>query len=412
MTIHSQSHVTHTAAELGRLPLGAATPVGDDAQAFRHLLADIDIGPLDGEGRLAVAAMSGGVDSAVTAALLLARGYRVVGMNMRVYTPPAGEPYPNPCCAPESLDDARGAAQRLGVPFYPVNVEREFESVVINYFVDEYARGRTPNPCLECNRHVKFEHLLTKARRIGADFIATGHYARVERGQAGRFRLLEAVDTAKDQSYVLHTLSQEQLRHVLFPLGHLTKQVVRTIAERLGLDVAGKPESQDTCFVGKGAYADFVLRRRPDLDRPGEIVATDGRVLGEHQGLIHYTVGQRRGIGVAGPEPLYVLHLDTATNRLVVGVRDELDFAALDADAISMVDGGWPDQPFECDVRLRYRGARLPARVTPGVAGMARVAFAQTPGAVAPGQAVVFYDGDEVLGGGTIRSAALRAGVR
>jgi tRNA-specific 2-thiouridylase len=356
--------------------------------------------------------MSGGVDSAVTAALLRARGYRVVGMNMRVYTPPAGEPYPNPCCAPESLDDARAAARRLGVPFYPVNVEREFEAVVINYFVDEYARGRTPNPCLECNRHVKFEHLLTKARRIGADFIATGHYARVEPGPGGRYRLLEAVDAAKDQSYVLHTLSQEQLRQVLFPLGQLTKQEVRTIARRLGLDVAGKPESQDTCFVGKGAYADFVLRRRPGLDRPGEIVATDGRVLGEHHGLIHYTVGQRRGIGVAGPEPYYVLRLDIERNRLVVGAREELDFAALEADGVNLVSGEWPAVSFDCEVRLRYRGARLPARVTRVDSRTAQVEFARTPGAVAPGQAVVFYDSAEVLGGGTIRSAALRAGAR
>lgn len=412
MTTHEPSNITTALAGAGSDRSIEPDRVELDVDAVRRLLADVDVGPSDGDGRMAVAAMSGGVDSAVTAALLRARGYRVVGMNMRVYTPPEGEPYPNPCCAPESLDDARGAARRLGVPFYPVNVEREFEEVVINYFVDEYARGRTPNPCLECNRHVKFEHLLTKARRIGAEFIATGHYARVERGPRGRFRLLEAADAAKDQSYVLHTLSQEQLQHVLFPLGHLAKRDVRTIAERLGLDVAGKPESQDTCFVGKGAYADFVLRRRPGLDRHGEIVTADGRVLGEHHGLIHYTVGQRRGIGLAGPEPLYVLRLDAGTNRLVVGARDELDFAALDADGVTMVAGGWPAAPFDCDVRLRYRGERLPARVTPGDGGAARVEFARTPGAVAPGQAVVFYHGAEVLGGGTIRSAALRAGVR
>jgi tRNA-specific 2-thiouridylase len=368
-----------------------------------------DIGPRDGAGRLAVAAMSGGVDSAVTAAVLRARGYQVVGMNMRVYTPPVGEAYPNPCCAPESLEDARSAARRIGVPFYPVNVEREFETVVINYFVDEYARGRTPNPCLECNRHVKFEHLLRKARSIGAEFIATGHYARVEAGHNGLYRLLEAVDDEKDQSYVLHTLSQEQLRHVLFPLGRLKKAQVREIATELGLDLAQKAESQDTCFVGKGAYADFVLRRRPGLDRVGPIVDRAGTPLGRHHGLIHYTIGQRRGIGVAASEPLYVLELDVPANRLVVGRREELDFAALDAVGVTMVAGGWPDGPFECEARLRYRGPRFAARVVPQVPGVARVEFPSAPGAVAPGQAVVFYCGPEVMGGGTIAAAALRA---
>lgn len=397
----------------GASDVTAAQPLaGLDRTALRDAVAAFEIGPCDGAGRLVVAAMSGGVDSAVTAALLLARGYRVVGMNMRVYTPPAGEAYPNPCCAPESLEDARGVAQRIGIPFYPVNVEREFESVVIEYFVDEYARGRTPNPCLECNRHVKFEHLLQKARRIGAEFIATGHYARIEPVAGGRFRLLEAADGSKDQSYVLHTLSQDQLGRVLFPLGGLTKSEVRAIAGRLGLAVAGKAESQDTCFVGKGAYSNFVLRRRPGLDRPGPIVERDGRVVGEHRGLIHYTVGQRRGIGVAASEPLFVLSLDVVGNRLIVGARNELDFAALDAERVSMVAGGWPNSPFECEVRLRYRGTRHAATVMPGEPGAARVEFTESPGAVAPGQAVVFYDGAEVLGGGTIRSAAPRAGVR
>jgi len=404
---HIMNYASALTAEVNsRSGLG---PSGIDDVALNRALERFDIGPRDGRGRLAVAAMSGGVDSAVTAALLRARGFQVVGMNMRVYTPPEGEAYPNPCCAPESLEDARGAARRIGVPFYPVNVEREFERVVISYFVDEYARGRTPNPCLECNRHVKFEHLLRKARGIGAEFIATGHYARVEVGSDGHYRLLEAVDEAKDQSYVLHTLSQEQLRHVLFPLGGLRKPEVREIAAVLGLEQARMPESQDTCFVGKGAYADFVLRRRPGLDREGPIVDSAGKKLGTHHGLIHYTVGQRRGIGVAAAEPLYVLELDVQANRLIVGRREELEFSALDAVGVSIVAGDWPREPFDCEVRLRYRGARCAARVIPQREGVARVEFPTAPGAVAPGQAVVFYRGPEVLGGGTIAATALRA---
>ncbi len=362
------------------------------------------MGPRDGAGKLAVVAMSGGVDSAVTALLLRERGYRVVGINMRLYTPPEGEEYPNPCCAPEALEDARMAAHRLGVPFYPINLEREFEETVINYFVDEYARGRTPNPCLECNREVKFSALIDRARRIGADKLATGHYARVTEDAAGIYHLREAIDDSKDQSYVLYAMSQEQLAFMLFPLGHLLKSEVREIAALYGLDVANKPDSQETCFVGRGAYADFVLARRPGLESPGDIVTSDGSVVGRHDGLIGFTVGQRRGIGVAHSEALYVLSLDTENNRLVVGTRDELSFSSLIASRAALTSDEWPTSTFEAEARVRYQGERYAATVEPLEQGVMKIHFAEHPRAVAPGQAVVLYHGDEVLGGGTIDS--------
>lgn len=375
------------------------------SEESERLLVDYDVGPRDGAGRMVVAAMSGGVDSAVTALLLRERGYRVVGVNMRLYTPPEGEEYPNPCCAPEALEDARIASQRIGIPFYPINLEEEFERSVIDYFVDEYARGRTPNPCLECNRHVKFKHLIEKARRLGADFLATGHYARIEADDDGVYHLREAVDETKDQSYVLYSMTQEQLSYIKLPLGRLRKTEVREIAARFGLNVANKPDSQETCFVGRGAYADFVLQRRPDLDQPGPIVTVDGDVVGEHRGLVHYTVGQRRGIGVAFSEPLYVIRLDMRGNRLVVGTRDQMRFATLEAEGVSFTSDIWPMERIQCDVRVRYQGTRYAAEVEALQSGSARVHFLQAPTAVAPGQAVVFYAGDEVLGGGTISSS-------
>lgn len=371
------------------------------AEAER-VLANYDVGPRDGAGRTVVVAMSGGVDSAVTALILRERGYNVVGMNMRVYTPAEDDDYINPCCSIESLENARATCQGMGVPFYPLNVQKEFERVVINYFVDGYAQGRTPNPCLECNRYVKFRHLIDKARFLGADFLATGHYARIERDDNGLFHLHQATDDTKDQSYVLYMLNQEQLGYLLFPLGRLKKTEVRELAHAFGLPVADIPDSQGTCFVGKGAYADFVSKRRPGLTEPGEIVDARGAVLGTHQGLLQYTIGQRRGIGVAGPEPYYVLRLDLEQNRLVVGTRAEMGFTALLAEDVDFVSGTTPGTRFECEVAVRYRGTRYHSEIEPLTDRTARVHFVDVPAAAAPGQAVVFYRGDEVLGGGTI----------
>ncbi|RIK46728.1 MAG: tRNA 2-thiouridine(34) synthase MnmA [Chloroflexi bacterium] len=386
-------------------PLVAPAPrlAPEDARA---LLANYDVGPADGAGQLVVVAMSGGVDSAVAALVLRERGYRVVGMNMRLFTPPDGSGQINPCCSLEAMEDARATCMRIDIPFYALNMQQEFADTVIDHFVNEYASGRTPNPCLECNRHVKFRHLIARAKMLGATALATGHYARIEQDAEGRYHLYRAVDATKDQSYALHTMTQAQLAYVRFPLGRLRKTETRELALAFGLPVAEKPESQDICFVGKGSYAAFVSKRRPGLSEPGPIVDLRGNVLGEHRGLLHYTVGQRKGLGIAAKEPLFVLRLDTAANRLVVGTRADMGFSTLEAERVSLTTDTWPASPFRCEVVVRYRGVPYPAEVTPLEPGRMRVAFDEPPAAVAPGQAVVLYSGDEVLGGGSISSAA------
>jgi len=379
-----------------------------------ELLSAAKIGPRDGVGKTAVVAMSGGVDSAVTALVMRERGYRVVGMNLRLFSPDNEDHRANPCCGIPAMDDARATCATIGVPFYAINMEVEFGEAVINRFVDEYAAGRTPNPCLECNRHVKFRHLVHRARLLGADCLATGHYARIERGDPATsepHRLMRAVDARKDQSYVLYTLTQEQLDFIQFPLGNLTKPEVRALARHFGLPVADKAESQEICFVGNRSYADFVAARRPDVTRPGEIVSTAGDVLGQHRGLVHHTVGQRRGIGIAAPKPYFVLQLDTAQNQLVVGGREEAEAVSLAVEAVSLTAGVWLDESFPADVTVRYRGAPSAATVTLGPAGerTAHITFEDGHGPIAsPGQAVVLYRGDEVLGGGTIGAVARR----
>lgn len=374
-----------------------------DSTPVLELLTTEKIGPRDGQGRMAVVAMSGGVDSAVTALIMRERGYRVVGMNLRLFTPSDPVHSVNPCCGIPAMDDARATCQVIGVPFYAINMEAEFGEAVIDRFVDEYASGRTPNPCLECNRHVKFRHLVHRARLLGADCLATGHYARIENR-----RLFRALDDRKDQSYVLHTLDPDQLGFIQFPLGNLTKPEVRTLARHFGLPVADKEESQEICFVGKGSYADFVARRRPDVTRPGEIVDEAENVVGHHEGLVHHTIGQRRGIRVASPKPLYVLELDTARNRLFVGIRERAVARTISADGVSFTDGNWPDAGFLADAVVRYRGVPVPCRVEPFAdrSGVRVTMLGDAPDLpiASPGQAIVFYRHDEVLGGGTIRT--------
>ncbi len=379
-----------------------------DPAAARALLSRYDVGPSDGDGRVIVVAMSGGVDSAVTALVLRERGYRVLGVNMRLYNPPDEQGFINPCCSIDAMEDARATCQRIDVPFYAMNMAREFEAGVIDRFVSEYAAGRTPNPCLECNRQVKFRHLIGKARMLGATGLATGHYARIERDDTGELHLLRAVDERKDQSYVLHTLDQEQLAYLRFPLGRLRKTEVRELARGFGLPVADKPESQDICFVASGEHAKFVARRLGDeaerMTTPGPIVDGAGNVLGEHRGLLHYTVGQRKGLGIAAGQPLFVLRLDPHRNMLVVGPREALATSTITADGVSFTSGRWPEVPFDCQIVVRYRGTAYPATVEPGEPGAVVVRATGLGGAVAPGQAIVFYRGDEVLGGGTIRA--------
>ena len=378
-------------------------------EEVHHLLTVDKIGPRDGVGKTVVVAMSGGVDSAVTALIMRERGYRVVGMNLRLFSPADPEHSVNPCCGIPAMDDARATCALIGVPFYAVNMENEFSEAVVERFVDEYAAGRTPNPCLECNRHVKFRHLVKRARLLGADCLATGHYARIVHGEHGEpHRLFRALDRRKDQSYVLHTVDQDQLGFIRFPLGNLVKPEVRALARAFGLPVADKKESQEICFVGKGRYADFVAKRRPDVTRPGEIVDSGGSVIGEHRGLVHHTIGQRKGIGIARKDPLYVVNLDLAANRLMVGSRADATAREATADGVTMIDGVWPDSEFSCDAVVRYRGVPAPAVASVSPSGGGRVRFTGDGVIASPGQALVFYRGDEVLGGGTIR-AVVRA---
>lgn len=383
-----------------------------DLDAVADLLSEERIGPRDGKGKTVVVAMSGGVDSAVTALVMRERGYNVVGMNLRLFSPEDEDHRANPCCGIPAMDDARKTCATIGVPFYAINMELEFGANVIQKFVDEYAAGRTPNPCLECNRHVKFQHLVTRARALGADCLATGHYARIEAGENGEpHRLYRAIDDRKDQSYVLHTLNQDQLGYIQFPLGGLNKPEVRRLAHAFGLPVADKPESQEICFVGNRSYADFVAEHRPDVTVPGEIVTKGGEVIGQHKGLVNHTVGQRRGIGIQAPKPYFVLQLDTGNNQLVVGDREDAEARELSADSISFTSDVWPAEPIHCDVSVRYRGTPYPATVHPGDAEgrNARIVFDADQGPIAsPGQAVVFYAGDQVLGGGTISAVERR----
>ena len=380
------------------------------------LLSADTIGPRDGTGRTCVVAMSGGVDSAVTALVMRERGYRVVGINLRLFSPGDAEHRANPCCGIPAMDDARMTCGRLGVPFYAINMEVEFGQAVVERFVDEYASGRTPNPCLECNRHVKFRHLIQRAKLLGADCLATGHYARIVHGDpmtGEPHRLYRALDPTKDQSYVLYTMTQEQLGYIRFPLGNLRKSEVRQIARAFDLPVAEKAESQEICFVGKRSYADFVAARRPEVTRPGEVVDAGGRVLGEHRGLVHHTVGQRRGLGIAASEPLYVLRLEPLSNRVVVGERSAAAACSLVATTVALTDGTWPTVSFSIAAVVRYRGAPTPATVEPGPSGSgeAVVRFVHEGPVASPGQAIVFYRGDEVVGGGTIREVTTAAEV-
>ena len=353
-------------------------------------------------GARVVVAMSGGVDSSVAAALLRDAGYDVVGVSMLLAMQPAASVRAGQgCCSLEDFRDARRVAERLGVPYYVWNLADAFRVKVQDVFVREYLRGRTPNPCVLCNQDLKFDELWRRAAALGADFVATGHYARVVRTEGGRSRLLRARDTAKDQSYFLFGLSPAQLARTLFPLGDLTKDEVRAVARRLDLGVADKAESQEICFVPDRDYAGFVERRAEARPRSGSLVDEEGRVVGAHAGVHRFTVGQRRGLGVAAGTPRYVTAIEAETATVRIGGRPALD-------AVGLVAGDvrWMDGPVdEAAVRIRHRHAPVAARLRVLAGDRVEARFLAPVAAVTPGQAAVFYRGDEVVGGGWIATA-------
>lgn len=349
--------------------------------------------------------MSGGVDSSLTAALLKEAGHDVVGVTMHLWDAEDDRLAESLCCSQEMTESARRVCAQLGIPYYVFNYQREFRRYVIDYFLKEYASGYTPNPCLACNREIKFRALLQRAQALGYEYVATGHYARVRRNEGGAgsgYELLRGVDRDKDQSYMLYMLQQHDLARLFFPIGEYSKQQVRALARERGLAAADRPESQDICFVPGGDYRNLLLEERPESLQPGPILDQDGREVGQHRGLPLYTIGQRRGLGIAAGEPIYVTQLDVARNALIVGPRAALERKSLVASAFCFVDGGWPEEPFTCSAQIRAHAAATPARAVPGQPGTLTVEFEQPQRAVTPGQAVVLYDGDRVLGGGRI----------
>ena len=348
-------------------------------------------------------AMSGGVDSSLAAALLLEQGYDVVGVTMRLSDENRDAvPDDRSCCSLSSVDDARRVADVLAIPHYVMDFTASFERSVIDYFLDEYLRGRTPNPCIACNRHIKFEGLLDKARELGASHVATGHYARIDRDEAGTYRLHKGLDLEKDQSYVLYHLNQRTLAQVLLPLGSFSKSETRRMAEEYHLPVAHKAESQEICFVPHDDYKAYLRAKRPECARGGDIVDRTGNVRGRHEGVAFYTIGQRRGLGIAAPQPLYVTALDAAKNQVIVGTADEVYACELIASDLSWTMWDGLDQERSVQAKIRYGKREAPAQITPRDSRSVWVHFAQPQRAVTPGQSVVFYEKDIVLGGGII----------
>ena len=363
-----------------------------------------------------VIAMSGGVDSSVAAALMVERGYNCIGVMMRLWAETgAGEGSTNKCCSVESVTDARHVADALGIPFYLINVEKPFKQHVVDFFIDGYSAGVTPNPCLACNRHIRFDYLLNYARKLGADYLVTGHHARTQRLDGGTIQLLEAVDKQKDQSYVLSVMGQAELQDVLFPIGEFTKPEIRQLAATRNLPVASKHDSMDLCFIYDDDYRRFLRDWAADAMQPGPILDRRGQILGEHSGLPNYTIGQRKGLGITGTgTSLYVLELDSARNALIVGTKDELGQTDLIAQHVNWT----ADHPVvagttaHCKIRYTARQA-APCTLYPRPNGDVAVCFDEPLRDITPGQGAIFYDGEICLGGGIIakRDAAQKVDV-
>ncbi len=359
------------------------------------------------ERKKVMVAMSGGVDSSVAALLLEKQGYEVVGVTMRLWVDQqaeqaAGEESRS-CCAIDAVSDARYVADSIGIPHYVFNMKDEFYQNVVCNFTEEYLKGRTPNPCVECNRTIKFSAMLQKAKGLGFDFLATGHYVRNEYDPVlQRFRLYKGFDQKKDQSYMLYTLGQEELSTILFPLGDKTKTQIREVAQSNNLKVASKSDSQEICFIPDDDYRSFMERSCSDATRPGDIVSMDGEILGRHNGIAYYTVGQRKGLGITSPEPLYVVSIDAKNNRIVVGSDKETQCSGLLAEDVNFISGNAPESPLALDVKVRYKASPVSATIYPPENNTVKVIFEHKQKAVTPGQSAVFYLDDEVIGGGII----------
>ena len=350
-----------------------------------------------------VVAMSGGVDSSVAAALLVQQGYEVIGIMMRLWSDSieSSSPLVNRCCTPDQMADARRVADHLNIPFYVLDAQSQFRSSIVQQFIDEHLAGRTPNPCIACNRKIRFGYLLGHAQALGAQFLATGHYARVKRTNES-YELLRGTDPNKDQSYVLYTLTQEKLARVLFPVGEFVKEHVRELAKEFGLPVAAKHDSQDLCFVVDGDHKGFLQRHGENGFAPGLIVDQEGNELGQHEGLPFYTIGQRKGLGISADRPLYILHKDKARNAIVVGSRDALGQKQFHVRDINWISGVPVTAEKQIETKIRYKARAVPGLIDQSSSSEAIVKLSSPASGVTPGQGAVFYDGDICLGGGII----------
>ena len=351
-----------------------------------------------------VVGMSGGVDSSVAAWLLKEQGYDVIGVTMQIWQDEDNEVQEENggCCGLSAVDDARRVASSIGIPYYVMNFKQEFQKNVIDYFTEEYLNGRTPNPCIACNRYVKWEALLQRSLSIGADYIATGHYARIDKLPNGRYAIRRSATLAKDQTYALYNLTQEQLAHTLMPVGNYSKDKIREMAEEIGLQVANKPDSQDICFVPDGDYATFIEENADTLIRQGNFVTPDGKILGKHKGIIHYTVGQRKGLGLALGYPAFVLEIRPETDEVVIGTYEESLTHTLRANELNFMSVEDITEPIRVFAKIRYNHKGAWCTVEKTGEDEITCTFDEPIRAVTPGQAVVLYDGEYVLGGGTI----------